>query len=137
MAYMNQEKKKQLVALAKPILKKYGVKATFGVDHHSTLVCTIVSSDIDFISNFNNTVNNDYYLQARGYKSVERDYLQVNVYHHRDHFTGTAKEFLTELIDALNSKNHDNSRIEIDYFDVGYYLHVNIGKWNKPYECTK
>jgi hypothetical protein len=41
MAYMSQENKKRIVALCKPILAKYGIRATFKVDNHSTLICTI------------------------------------------------------------------------------------------------
>jgi len=33
--------------------------------------------------------------------------------------------------------NHDRSDIQSDYFDVGWYKSVNIGKWNKPYEVTR
>jgi hypothetical protein len=34
----------------------------------------------------------------------------------------------------MNNGNWNNSRIEVDYFDVGWYIDVNIGKWNKPYK---
>jgi hypothetical protein len=37
MAYMNQERKAQIVAAVKPILAKYGVKGTFAVRNHSTI----------------------------------------------------------------------------------------------------
>jgi hypothetical protein len=30
--------------------------------------------------------------------------------------------------------NHDRSDIQSDYFDVGWYVDVNIGSWNRPYE---
>ena len=43
------------------------------------------------------------------------------------------KNFLSEVIPAMNNGNHDNSDIQTDYFDVGWYIDVNIGKWNKPY----
>jgi hypothetical protein len=38
MAYMNQEKKAKISALMKPVLKKYGVKATLAVRNNSTIV---------------------------------------------------------------------------------------------------
>jgi hypothetical protein len=34
---------------------------------------------------------------------------------------------------AMNDGNHDRSDIQTDYFDVGWYVDVNIGRWNKPY----
>jgi hypothetical protein len=33
----------------------------------------------------------------------------------------------------LNTGNHDNSDSQTDYFDVGWYVDVKVGKWNKPY----
>jgi hypothetical protein len=32
--------------------------------------------------------------------------------------------------------NHDRSDSMTDYFDVGWYISINVGKWNKPYEMT-
>jgi hypothetical protein len=58
----------------------------------------------------------------------------VNPYHYQNHFSGTAKKFLNEVMAAMNAGNHDNSDIQTDYFDVGWYVDVNIGQWNKPYE---
>jgi hypothetical protein len=36
----------------------------------------------------------------------------------------------------MNAGNHNNSDVQSDYFDVGWYIDVNIGKWNKPYVAT-
>jgi hypothetical protein len=33
----------------------------------------------------------------------------------------------------MNDGNWDKSDIQSDYFNVGWYVDVNIGKWNKPY----
>jgi hypothetical protein len=37
---------------------------------------------------------------------------------------------------ALNCDNYDNSDSMTDYFDVGHYVDLNIGKWDKPFVCT-
>jgi hypothetical protein len=29
--------------------------------------------------------------------------------------------------------NHNRSDIMSDYHDVGWYVDINIGQWNKPY----
>jgi len=34
---------------------------------------------------------------------------------------------------VMNTGNWDKSDIQTDYFNVGWYVDVNIGKWNKPY----
>jgi hypothetical protein len=36
----------------------------------------------------------------------------------------------------MNDGNFDKSDIQSDYFHVGWYVSVNIGKWNKPYEVV-
>ena len=125
MAYMNQDNKKKIVAMAKPILKKYGIKATFAVDNHSTLVCNIRSGKIDFIGNFNESISNTEY-HSKGHIAVSR-------YHFDNEFSGDAKVFLGELISVMNIGNHNNSDIQTDYFDVGWWIDINIGKWNKSY----
>eukprot|EP00697_Spironema_sp_BW2_P009502 gnl/Spiro4/24449_TR12118_c0_g1_i1.p1 gnl/Spiro4/24449_TR12118_c0_g1~~gnl/Spiro4/24449_TR12118_c0_g1_i1.p1 ORF type:complete len:143 (-),score=32.32 gnl/Spiro4/24449_TR12118_c0_g1_i1:214-642(-) len=138
MAYMSQEQKKEIVALAKPILKKYGVKATFAVDHHTSLECNIKSGKLDFIGNHINHITNDYRMNDQ-HKADEIAYLknrgaiQVNQYHIDNQFDGPCAQFLKELKDAMMTGNHDNSDIQTDYFDVGWYIHINIGRWNKPY----
>lgn len=131
MAYMSQENKKRIVELAKPVLKKYGIKATFGVRHHSTLVCNIKSGSLDFINNYCETVKNAWEGHV---ESVKKDqYIDVNVYHYEKHFSGDCLAFLKELITVMNDGNYDNSDAQFDYFDVGYYIDINVGKWDKPY----
>ena len=129
MAWMNQEKKAALAPAIKAICKKYGVKASLAVHNHSTLVLNIKSGKIDFIDNYNTTVG------AR-YRQCESAYMQVNPYWYHEHFDGAALAFLSEVIPAMNVGNHDRSDIQSDYFDVGWYIDVNVGRWNKPYLLT-
>lgn len=131
MAYMSQERKKEIAETVKPILKKYGVKGTFGVDNHSTLVLTLKSGKIDFKKDL---VLTDLF---HGRNPAESYYMSVNPYWYQDHFSGKARKFLKEIIPLLNKGNHDNSDISTDYFDVGWYVDVKIGKWNKPYILEK
>lgn len=133
MAYMSQEKKAKIAPAVKAILKKYKVKGSLAVRHHSTLVLTIKSGAIDFITNCNETCSKDHYQVANGFRPITEGYCDVNPYHFKKHFSGTAKNFLSEVLSAMNNGNHDNSDIQTDYFDVGWYVDVNIGRWNKPY----
>jgi hypothetical protein len=125
MAYVSQELKSKLAPQIKAICKKYGVKASLAVRNHSTLALNIKSGKIDFISDYGNSDD------ARKFG------IQVNPYWYKDHFTGKSKAFLSEVIPAMNDGNWDKSEIQYDYFNVGWYIDVNIGKWNKPYELTK
>ena len=129
MAYVPQELKKSLAPAIKRICQKHGVKASLAVRNHSTLVLNVKSGTIDFIDSYGDTV------ESR--ESAEKFGIQVNPYHYKSHFTGKAKAFLSEVIPAMNRGNHDNSDIMTDYFDVGWYIDVNIGKWDKPYLLTK
>ena len=111
MAYMNIERKNELAPGIKKVLAKYGMKGTLAKDRF-TLKVNLKSGPIDFGTD------------------------SVNEYHIDSHFTGVAKEFLLELKTAMMAGNHDNTDTSTDYFDVGWYISINVGKWNKPYEVT-
>jgi hypothetical protein len=136
MAYMSQEKKAKIAPKVKAILKKYGVKGTLAVRNHSTLCLNLKSGKIDFIANSNRVCSADYYQVAQGFRPNTGKYCQVNPYHFKSHYDGKALAFLTEVLSAMNEGNYDNSDIQTDYFSVGWYVDVNIGKWNKPYEVV-
>lgn len=137
MAYFNQERKQERAPAIKAILKKYGVKGSLAVRNHSTFVLNIKSGSIDFIENFIQTDANK--LSANKMSDDRIAYtrkeqcLDVNPYWYQEHFSGKALSFLKEIFQAMNKGNHDNSDIQTDYFDVGWYVDVNIGSWNKPY----
>ena len=135
MAYFNQERKAQLAPAIKAILKKYKVKGSLAVRNHSSFVLNIKSGAIDFIGNYNNTVA----AQPGGFRSGNPAVksLDVNPYWYQEHFDGRALNFFKEIFAAMNVGNHDRSDIQSDYFDVGWYVDVNVGAWNQPYELTK
>jgi hypothetical protein len=135
MAYMNQQKKAIIAQNLKPILKKYNVKGTLSVRNNMSIALTVKSGEIDFIKNFNDTVAQ----QPGGFRNGSRaeKYLSVNTYWFQEHFSGKAKQFLAEAKDALLSAGwYDNSDAQYDYFDTAYYIDINIGKYNKPYEVV-
>lgn len=108
---MNQETKKRIAPKVKNILNKYGMKGTLSVDNHSTLVLTLTSGAFDF-SNMNDRRINTYHIQ---------------------NYDEKFQPFFRELVNTMNEGNHDNSDIQSDYFDVGWYIEIKIGKYNKPY----
>jgi hypothetical protein len=128
MAYFTQERKKQMSPKIKEILKRYNLKGSLSVRHHSTVVLNIRSGKIDFISN-----NND--CNKNNENQHERTYLTVHQYGYQRQFSGTALNCLIELFTVLLDGNHDNSDIMTDYFDVGWYVDLNIGEWDTPYIC--
>jgi hypothetical protein len=141
MAYVSQERKAKIVAAVKPILKKYGIKATFAVRNHSTISLNIKSGPIDFVENYIGTDTNkvaankmspDMIAYLRKTKRID-----VNPYWFHEHFSGVAKKFLSEVMPAMKSADwYDRSDAMTDYFDTAYYVDINIGKYNKPYEVV-
>lgn len=112
MAYMNQEMKKEKAPKIKAICKKYGVKGSLSVYHLSTLVLTISKGSIDFGT----------------------DYETINEYHINAHYPeGIIRNLFNELKEVMMEGNHNNSDIYTDYFDVGWYIQIQVGKWDKPY----
>ena len=117
MAYVSQQDKKELAPAIKKVLSKYGMKGSISIRHHSTLQVTLQSGAIDF---------KDY--------SHGDGYIQVNTYHIDSHYSGKAKAFLNELLEAMKGpKYFNNDDAMTDYFHRSHYTDINVGKWNKPY----
>ena len=133
MAYMSQEKKAKIAPVVKKILTKYNLKGSLSVRNHMTLCLKVKQGPIDFIKNFNDTVSQ---IPGGSARTAVND-IDVNPYHYQDHFSGKAKAALSELFAAMNDGNHDRSDIQTDYFDVGWYIDLNIGSWNAPYALVK
>lgn len=112
MAYVSQEMKSKLAPTIKAVLKKYKMKGSIAVRNHSTLAVTLKEGAIKF----------------------DKDHIQVNPYWIHENYEGTAKKFLTELLDAMKGPEFfDNSDAMTDYFHRSHYQSIDIGKWNKPY----
>jgi hypothetical protein len=133
---MNQAKKKKIAAALKIALKGAGVKYTLGVHHHSSIVMNIQSAPVDLVQNHLDTISP--LPQYRSYHAAHspQKFMQVNTYWYREHFSGVALDLMTRICTALNEGNHDRSDIQSDYFDVGWYVHINIGRWDKPFQVA-
>lgn len=130
MAYMNQDKKRVIKAALDKVLKPRGIKYSLRVRDHMAITCTISAAPIDFIGNMREHLQGDIFN-----KSVyTRGYMPVNLYWINEHFTGEAAQVLTEAGEALKAAGYyDNSNAQIDYFDTAYYMHLNIGQYDKPF----
>lgn len=139
MAYINQDTKAKIVASLKPLLAFYGIKATFAVRNHSTFVVNIKAGEIDFIGNHCHTVADNPRYSAENIKWIkDKQHMQINQFWFQEHFTGKALEFMTELYNRIKSQGkwYDNSDIMTDYFDTAFYIDVNVGQWDKPYQVV-
>ena len=117
MAYVSQKDKAKLAPEIKKVLSKYGMKGSISIRHHSSLVVTLQSGEIDFGE----------YTHGDGY-------IQVNTYHIENHYKGKAQAFLTELLAAMKGPDYfNNDDAMTDYFHRSHYTDINVGRWNKPY----
>lgn len=69
---------------------------------------------------------------------IEKKYLQVNQYNIENELTlnDYGKELLKKAYELAKTFNYNDSDSQIDYFDTNFYLHLNVGKWNKPFEVV-
>jgi len=138
---MNQDKKKALAPQIKAVLKKYNVKGTIGVRNYSSLVVNLKEGALDFIGVANADNKKSAEWKGRPFYEVKDNY-QVNPYYAHESGNKKIGRFFKELVEAMNGKgssiaNHNNSDIQTDYFDVGWYLDINVGQWDKPYVFKK
>ena len=137
MANMNQKLKAELAPGIKAVLKKYGMKGSIAVRNHMVLVVNIKSGKLDVMDNWYNAVtkNGVFTVNSYGDNIKKPEYLDVNQYWIDDQYTGIVKQFINELYDAMKGdKWFDKSDIQSDYFHTAYYMDVNVGDYNKPYQ---
>ena len=137
MAYMSQERKKQIAVAVKAVANKYGFAGrdiTVGVNHHSTLVVNIFKGPLDLLGDAQAYNNKEAEFRDRDAYQVG-NYLQVNPYYCDEHAVDpTIKEFYKELMMAIKSTGYyNNSDIMTDYFDYDFYIDVNVGRWDRGY----
>ncbi len=74
-----------------------------------------------------------------------KGYAQINQYSLLDEYdennngykiTKTAYHTLQFAMKTADQYNFSDCDSQIDYFHVNFYLHLNIGKWNKPFQVV-
>ncbi|MEK9955057.1 MAG: hypothetical protein VW577_06575, partial [Pelagibacteraceae bacterium] len=117
---MNQQKKAKISAALKAVVPA-GWKYTLRIYNHSRIDMTITKAPVDLVAAFGglNILGN----------------VQVNPFHYRSAIRdeSVAKVF-DGIVGALNTDNYDNSDPMTDFFDVGHYVGINIGEWNRPFQ---
>jgi hypothetical protein len=132
MAYVSQEDKKEMAPAIKAVLKKYGMKGSIGVRHHSTLVVTVKSGKLDVIGNY---MKNCRHAEGR---NEAPENIDVNLFWLDDHYKGEVLSFLKEMYSAMKGENYfDKSDMMTDYFHCSHYMSLNIGKWDKAYQLME
>lgn len=140
MAYMSQDRKKAIHAKLKTIIPP-SWRWNLGVDHHNEIVLNVWEAPLDILGAAHTAAINNWDRDHRGdsawLKPQRQTSLQLNHFWFRRHFEDVLSEDSIELVEriiaALNDGNHNNSDLMIDHHDVGWYVSVNFGRWNKPY----
>jgi hypothetical protein len=141
MAHMTQEMKKSIQPKIKILAKKYNVKCTLGIRNYSTIILNVNSGEMDFVGNYNNIVKSKN-IRTKKLKTGDRirclnedGHINVSQYNYDNTFSGMCLSFLNEAYEILFSMGYyNNSDSQTDYFDIAYYVDVNIGRYEKSYQ---
>jgi hypothetical protein len=128
MAYMSQEKKAKIKEALKKVIPA-DWKWSLAVRNHSTICLTIHSAPIDLVADY---ATHGMQEPLRS-EVIAKRHVDVNPYWWKDHFSSELVEVFRPIFEALNLDNHDRSDPMSDYYDVGHYVEVSIGRWNKPF----
>jgi hypothetical protein len=76
-------------------------------------------------------------IEEAPYRFTEGDYAQLNKYYPNNYDNS---DIFKKIIDVANGRflasgeqNFDKSDLMSDYFHVGWYIHIEQGKWGKPF----
>lgn len=128
MAYVDQAKKSRIPASLKQVMPK-GWKYSLAVRNHSTVVLTITGAPFDILRAMRRSEHREPTLLT---------YANVNHYHLDMVFEDDCvREVFEKIVAALNTDNHDRSDITTDYFDVGHYVDIKVGRWDKPFQVLR
>ncbi len=94
---------------------KKGWKFSITREHSSGINLAILQAPINFL------------------KETEQGYLSINEYYISENFPKEQAEVLNQMYSILNKGNYNNSDSMTDYFDVGFYVNMSIGKWDKNF----
>lgn len=119
MAYITTE---QVSQVRKEIKEAFGKEFKFSVtrQNYSSIDIALMKSPFEF------AFNSEY--------AQEKQYAQLNHFHlDNEGFTQEQVDMFKKVTEIAMKGNFDKSDSQTDYFHVGWYFHLAIGKWNKPY----
>jgi hypothetical protein len=139
MAFISTEDVKHIRNELKKELPQY--KFSVVRDHHSSVTISLMKGPA--------FKDHEYFNRYSGEWSIgnlsDGYHHQINQYHLED-FYGKENAKILDKIHVIAktapAKNggkvwYNDSDAMIDYFDIAYYIHINVGKWNKSYEIVE
>lgn len=112
MPYINAEQVKVIRNNLKAEFPNW--KFSVRLDGHISINVNIMAAPVEFVPGKENAQLNHHYPDS---------YQNADV--------------LKKIIAIVNANNYDNSDTMTDFFDVGYYVHIEQGKWDKPFVLLK
>lgn len=90
-----------------------------------------------FVLNENEIFTPFFKLRSKTYQVSDQDQnqeLEKIICYFNNLFNKEKGDFslLSKLVENINSENYDNSIVQADYFEVGYYSKFQFGKGDKP-----
>jgi len=141
MAWVSKQNLDSKKPLIKELLKKWNLKGSLSGTNNSTMKLKITEGSLDFIGNHADVMDAKHHGRPSYAQTIEelrkKIAHNVNPYWYHEHFSGDCLQCLKEIMEVMQAGNHDNSDIQSDYFDVGWYVEIKIGNWNKPYVLNK
>jgi hypothetical protein len=137
MAYFSQEMKAKVVSKLKEEFPnyKFGIK----VLHHSQISVSVLRADYDYITNIVSELEKQYSKRNNVEKIKEQQVFEFTRMDLESVFAGNSelKDKLQKIRDIVNlvgekEANFDDSDSMTDYFHVGFYTTISIGK-DYPY----
>jgi len=93
--------------------------------HHTSVDVVVLNGPIDFSD----------MPDAGDARPFDPTYFSVNQYHLYNY--RKYEGLFRRMFEIINDGNFDKSDIMTDYFNVGWYAHLSVGVWDKPYVVRK
>lgn len=116
----------------------------------SSITIALMKASFKIVRSMNEIEEMDIFDMGSGYKKEDIEHKQSENYHQLNQYTlrevfnshkwcngvfitEKAHHVLQRAVQISDQYNFDKSDHMTDYFFVNYYLHMAIGKWNKPF----
>lgn len=137
MAYIDQATKKLIKEELDKVVPK-DLKYTLKIRDRAVITMVIRKGKVNFHQNRNEKLVGKFDIYLKEIDPIELSKpLVINCHHVDSQFSGEVLDLIKKIQKAMNIKNWDRSDVQIDYFDVGYYIGIQVGEWYKPYELVK
>ena len=137
MAYISTEQVKEIRdSLKREFPAKDGWKFSVRREHASSVTVAVLAGPIEFCLY---TLPDFVDWQGPAHMHPERrltrqTYAQVNQYHYKERWDAESEDVFDRMLAIIKKDWWDESDSMTDYFNTAFYFHLNIGKWDKPYE---